>query len=90
MKWRLDVSREAEKFLDKNETTTIQDIALLVGRAIRYFQREDTNIDIKKLKGEWRGFYRIRSGKLRVTAEFNFEDSVVFVERIDWRGNAYK
>ena len=89
MKWRFDISREAEKFLDRNETT-IQEITLLVVKAILYFQREDANIDIKKLKGEWRGFYRIRSGKLRVTAEFNFEDSVVFVERIDWRGNAYK
>ncbi len=89
MKWRLDISREAEKFLDRNEVT-LHEVKRVIGKAIRYFQREDTNIDIKKLKGEWRGFYRIRSGKMRIIAGFNFEDSVVFVERIDWRGNAYK
>lgn len=89
MTWRLDTSREAEKFLDGDETT-VKEIQALVGKAVRYFQREDVNIDIKKLKGEWKGFYRIRSGKMRIIAEFNFDDSVVFIERIDWRGNIYK
>ena len=35
------------------------------------------------------GFYRIRRGKIRIIAEFRFEDSVVFIEVIDWRGNIY-
>ncbi|TSC55905.1 MAG: plasmid stabilization system protein [Parcubacteria group bacterium Greene0714_21] len=89
MSWRLDTSRNAEKFLAKNELT-ITEVRELIGKAIRYFQGEDINVDIKKLKGEWRGFYRIRSGRIRIIAEFNFENSVVFIEEIDWRGNAYK
>lgn len=52
--------------------------------------RVETSVDIKKLKGKWKGFYRVRSGRMRIIAEFNFENSIVFIEEIDWRGNAYK
>ncbi|MFH1462661.1 MAG: type II toxin-antitoxin system RelE/ParE family toxin [bacterium] len=89
MRWRIDISRNAEKFLTKNKLT-IDEIQELVSRAIRYFQKENINVDIKKLKGKWRGFYRIRSGRMRIIAEFHFENSVVFIEEIDWRGNVYK
>ncbi len=27
--------------------------------------------------------------KIRIIAEFRFEDLVVFIEEIDWRGNIY-
>lgn len=89
MSWRINFSRNAEKFLDKN-TFTIDEIRQLVSKAINYLQGEDLNIDIKKLKGAWRGFYRIRSGRIRIIAEFYFENSVIFIEEIDWRGGVYK
>jgi mRNA interferase RelE/StbE len=89
MTWRIDLSKNAEKFLSKNELT-IDEVRELVGRAMRYFRGEDINIDIKKLKGSWKGFYRVRTGRIRIIAEFNFENSAVFIEEIDWRGNAYK
>jgi len=89
MIWRIDLSKNAEKFLSKNELT-IDEVRELAGKAIRYFQGEDININIKKLKGDWKGFYRVRAGRIRIIAEFNFENSVVYIEEIDWRGNSYK
>ena len=89
MSWRVDLSRDAKKFLGKNKLT-VSEVREIVVKAIRYFQGEDININIKKLKGEWRGFYRVRTGRIRIIAEFDFENSVVFIEEIDWRGNAYK
>lgn len=89
MAWKLYLSKDAEKFLDKNQVTT-EKAKDLVRKSLRYFEGEDINIDIKKLRGEWKGFYRIRSGKLRILAEFDFEHSTAFVEQIDWRGSAYK
>lgn len=89
MSWRINTSKHAEKFLAKNEFT-IDEIRELIGKVLRYFQGEDINVDLKKLKGEWKGFYRIRSGRIRIIAEFDFDNSVVFIEKIDWRGNAYK
>ena len=89
MKWRIDFSKDSLKFLEKNnlkEDFLIEKIKL----ALRKFKGEDINIDIKKLRGKWEGFYRIRFGKLRIIAEFQFEYYRAYIERIDWRGSAYK
>lgn len=88
MSWRIDTSKDVEKFLAKNKLT-IESLTELLGRATRYFQGEDINVDIKKLKGKWTGFYRIRSGRIRIIAEFNFENPVIFIAAVDWRGNVY-
>jgi len=89
MTWRIDLTEEAQKFLEKNHIPK-EEIFELIRRVIKKFQGEDINIDIKKLKGKWFGFYRIRKGKLRVIAEFNYDNFSVLVEEIDWRGSAYK
>lgn len=88
MNWELRVSREAEKFVAKNRLEP-KEIRELIAKAVRYFHGEDINVDMKKLKGKWAGFYRIRSGRMRIIAEFDFHDMTVFVEEIDWRGNVY-
>jgi mRNA interferase RelE/StbE len=89
MSWRIDFSRNSLKFLIRHnlsESSILEEIKL----AIRKFKGENINIDIKKLGGKWDGFYRIRSGKLRIIIEFQFEHYRVYIEEIDWRGNAYK
>lgn len=48
------------------------------------------NIDIRKLKGEWSGYYRIRKGKLRIIFTIEKENKIIFIERIDYRGEVYK
>lgn len=89
MNWRIDFSRDSLKFLDNNNLKKdfIVDKIKLV---LRKFKDKDINVNIKKLKGEWEGFYRIRFGKLRIIAEFHFEYCRVYIDKIDWRGNAYK
>jgi len=89
MSWRIDFSSNSLKFLKKNnleENFIIEKIKLVLLR----FKGEKVNVDVKKLKGKWEGFYRIRSGRLRVIAEFQFEKNRIYIEEIDWRGNAYK
>lgn len=89
MSWRVDFSSRALKFLVQNHLS--EDFILTEVRlALKKFQGEDINIDIKRLKGEWAGFYRIRAGKLRIIVEFNFELHQVYVDAIDWRGEVYK
>jgi mRNA interferase RelE/StbE len=87
--WFIDFSKESLEFLKKNnleETLIIEKVKL----ALRKFRGENLNINIKKLRGVWEGFYRIRFGKLRIICEFQFENYRVYVERIDWRGQVYK
>lgn len=89
MNWRIDFSSSSLKFLKQNnleENFVVDKIKF----AIQKFKGENININIKKLKGEWDGFYRIRFGRLRIIAEFQFEQNRVFIEEIDWRGNVYK
>jgi len=89
MNWRIDISKSTETFLDKNQFTR-EEVNDLIRKAIHYFQGERINIDIKKLKRKWAGFYRIRRGRIRIIAEFDFDSSVVFIEEIDWRGSVYR
>lgn len=89
MSWRIDFSSEAVKFLRHNHTEE-NDIIEHIKRAIRKFNGEDISVNIKKLGGTWEGFYRIRSGKMRIIVEFQFEHSRAYIEKIDWRGSAYK
>ncbi len=89
MQWSIHFSKHAIVFLTHNklkETFVIGEVS----KALQKFSGENSNADIKKLKGMWEGFYRIRSGRLRIILEFNFEKREVHIDRIDWRGNAYK
>ena len=89
MNWRIDFSDIAFKFLRRNhlQESFIADKIILV---IRKFRGEDVNVSIGKLTGEWEGFYRIRVGKLRIIVSFQFESYKAHIDKIDWRGNAYK
>ncbi|MEK7564639.1 MAG: hypothetical protein AAB501_00160 [Patescibacteria group bacterium] len=89
MTWRIDFSVDAIKFIKKNN---LEEILIIdkIKLAVRKFRGEDININIKKLSSSWDGFYRIRSGKLRIVVEFQFENFRAQVEVIDWRGSAYK
>ena len=89
MSWHIDFSSSSLKFLKQNnleENFVINEIKFV----LRKFKGEDININIKKLSGKWEGFYRIRSGRLRIIAEFQFRTNRVYIEEIDWRGNVYK
>ena len=88
MMWKVYLSKSAEKFLEEGMVSK-GDVFDLVTKAIKVFQGTKINLDIKKLKGEWRGFYRIRKGDARIITSFNFDDCIARVEIIDWRGGVY-
>ncbi len=88
MKWTIEYSRSSDEFIAR------EDISLVVGEQIGSFLKkmrgESINIDVKKLKGKWKGYLRIKKGKLRVIFTVNSRDRVLYVERVDFRGKAYK
>ena len=88
MKWHIDLTKQAVIFIDTNNISKEQ-IFEIIGDAIRNFQGEAISIDIKKMKAKWEGFYRIRKGKWRIVASFDFDANFVFIEDIDWRGSIY-
>ena len=88
MRWHVDLAKHASRFIEVNNIPK-ESILDIVVDAIKNFQGEMVSIDIRKMKGKWEGFYRIRKGKWRVVAEFDFDANSVFIEDIDWRGNIY-
>ncbi len=48
------------------------------------------NLDIKKLYGEWEGFYRLRTGKLRIIYLPVWEERILKIYNIVFRSKAYK
>lgn len=88
MKWRVDLAKHASTFIEVNHISK-EYIFSVIADAIKNFQGEMILIDIRKMKGEWKGFYRIRKGKWRIIVEFDFDNNSIFIEDIDWRGNIY-
>lgn len=60
--------------------------------AKKIFQQEDNTIDLKQLKGNLKGFYRIRVNKIRILFEVENGEMQIFmiVNDIDFRGDFYK
>lgn len=88
MKWTVKYSKQADKFLAKSP---IDGLDSSIKKAIqRVILRESTNIDVQKMKGAWRGFYRIRQGDLRIILKFEVNAKVVLIYKIGWRGDVYK
>ena len=88
MKWEIGFSRDAEKFL-KRENLRSETVAEII-KFLKRMKGESVSVDVKKLKGDWQGFYRIRKGKLRIIFELNFHEHLIYVARIDHRGKVYK
>ena len=89
MQWDVDFSPQSLKFLARNRISE-NEVVEKIHLALRKFRGEDIAVDIRKAKGKWAGFHRVRSGKLRIIAAFYFKPKEVFIDTIDWRGNVYK
>jgi mRNA interferase RelE/StbE len=88
MKWRIDYSREAEKFIRQHDIR--DEVREEIKKFLLKMKGENVNIHLKKLGGDWEGYYRLRKGKLRIIFGVNIVEKVLFVERVDFRGDVYK
>lgn len=89
----IDYSRASLKFLKtKAKEIDFTDVeALLVSALKVLLRKEEQTIDIKKLKGHFQGYYRVRKGKIRIIFSFKQDQQIyVQVHAIDYRGNVYK
>lgn len=87
--WKIDLSKQADKFIEK-ENVDEDEILFLVQKFINYSKGLDENVDVKKMKGKWRGYHRIKIGKVRMILKVNFKERQILVDRIDYRGRVYK
>ena len=92
MNLKISYSKEAGKFLKKNEDNLKEEVDGLIVEAIRkLFETEETNINLKKLKGKEKGSFRIRKGDIRIVFSLKKEKILhAMIKTIDFRGNVYK
>ncbi len=88
MNWRIDYSKDAHKFIVKYRIQEM--ITQELKKFLLKLEGQNSSIDVKKLWGEWAGYYRIRKGTLRIIFMMDVTEHVIFVERVDFRGNVYK
>jgi mRNA-degrading endonuclease RelE of RelBE toxin-antitoxin system len=88
MTWTIEYSRDADRFI---QAEGIQgEVNKQIDGFLRKLFGESVNIDVKKLKGEWKGYFRIRKGRLRIIFSLDTSYRSLHVEKIDFRGDAYK
>jgi mRNA interferase RelE/StbE len=87
MKWTIDYSGRAGKFIQKhgiNDATRslLKDLILRING-------KPVNLDLKKLKGQWNGYLRIRTGDIRIILKVYKTEKRLYVDKVDFRGSVY-
>lgn len=88
MTWRIDYSKDANKFIQKNKLQA--DISAELKKFLLRLKGVDVNINLKKLVGDWEGYYRLRKGDMRIIFSINKIEKALYVEKVDLRGKVYK
>ena len=82
------------KFLDKLDGKDRERIRLKLKSLVGTIEEQGIipfkELDVKRLEGEWRGFLRMRLGKMRIIFRIDREDDVLLVYELDYRGDVYK
>jgi mRNA interferase RelE/StbE len=87
--WQIKLSKQSASFSEQEHISDDRILAL-VKKVINHTRGQAENLDIKKMKGAWKGYHRVRIGKIRMILKIDFEKHTVFVDRMDFRGNVYK
>lgn len=86
--------KRAIKFLEKLNSEEIERIREQLNQLFLSVEEQGiipfTELDIKKMKGDWEGFYRLRIGKIRIifTVDIDLNDLEIYA--IGVRGDIYK
>lgn len=82
------------KFLEKSNSQEIENIRYSIKLITLAIEEQGvipfTELDIKKMKGDWKGYYRLRIGKNRVIFTVDLDSREVVIYAIGARGDIYK
>lgn len=88
-------SKRAVKFLKKLDAKTLERVRQKILQLQARIEAEGVipfnELDIKKLKGQWDGYFRLRVGQIRVIFTLTADDiEVLLIYDIDVRGSVYE
>ena len=86
--------KQAVKFLQKANSEDVTKIQNQLNQLLIAIEQQGiipfTELDIKKMRGDWEGFYRLRVGKMRVIFIVDFDSAELEIHTIGTRGDVYK
>ncbi len=93
MEWRVRIHRRALRFLEElpgDERRRVEERIRELVRALNEGVLPYRRLDIRRLRGEWEGFLRLRVGDIRVIFRLDFDTKTVYIYHIHRRRSAYK
>jgi mRNA interferase RelE/StbE len=89
--WEYEFSKDSIKALERLDSETVSLLKNKVKSIGSWLDGGDRlHADIKKLKGKWEGFYRLRVREIRVIFTFDNRSKTIKVCEIGFRGDIYK
>ena len=86
--------KQAIKFLQRANSEEVAKIQGLIRQLVVTVEEQGiipfNDLDIKKMKGEWEGFYRLRVGKNRVLFTVRIDSGEVEIYTIGARGQWFR
>jgi len=87
MKYKVIVHKRAARYLKSLPEFQKQHIK----QSLRELEHGITDkMDVKLMAGEWRGYYRMRIGDIRVIFWIDHKLKTIYVDHIGSRGEVYK
>ncbi len=93
MGWRIRIHRRANRFLEslsedrrRSVEEKLRELVDSLERGVLPYQR----LDIRRLKGEWESFLRLRVGDIRIIFRIGFESKIIYIYHIHYRESVYK
>ena len=62
--FKVKIRKGCRKFLEKLSLKDRERVLSKIRDFMGWLLGENVNVDVKKLKGRWKGFYRIRTGRI--------------------------
>ena len=93
MEWQVKIHRKAYRFLEslpEDRRRIVEEMLRELVEALERGVLPYHRLDIRKLRGEWKGFLRLRVGDIRVIFRIDFENKVIYIYNIHYRKHAYK
>ena len=91
---KVKFSKSSIKFLNKLTPKNKEQIRTKILFLLNFIENEGfvpiRELDIKKLKGNWQGFFRMRIGKIRIIFTISENQNELSIYEIDFRGDIYK
>lgn len=87
--YKVIFSKNSKNFLKKNPGHKTKAIEISK-KFIRLISGGKEKLDVKKMKGKWEGFYRVRSGRTRILLSIDIDEKVLYIDRIGFRGDVFK